>query len=108
MAHRIGRLFAIVLIAMLGGCGTIATLSDGRRVPYGGTRLDGAVACEGLSIAAGFEPADKKFDRQTWLVLGTCAASDLPFSIAADTACLPITLAAVIKMERVQESENSN
>lgn len=74
----------IISAALLGGCGTIAALSDPeyRYKPYGRTRVD-------FLLVAGLD--------------GVVMTFDVPFSLVADTIVLPYTLIADPPAPQVDE-----
>lgn len=79
-------LFCILLILLLlmPGCGTYIMMmeSDGHPIPYSGVMIDALVF-------AGFITSQEGLNG---ILIALWALVDLPFSLVADTLCLPYTI----------------
>ena len=96
--RRTGVVLAVFMaLSAMGGCATYGTLGgkDGAKI-YGGTRLDATIIAEGLSPAP--DSAKSKAVAQPVLVWAACCGlADMPFSLLADTALLPITVPLAVR-----------
>jgi len=91
--RQTGMLLAILAtLSTLGGCATYGSLggADGAKV-YGGTRLDATIIADGLAPAPEIAKSSE-VERPVWVWAACCGLVDLPFSVLADTALLPITV----------------
>jgi uncharacterized protein YceK len=90
---------AAVLPPAITGCATALNLEAPTPAVYGGVALDLAVGPGSLKAAAQptQPPEQYYFSPPGNVLLGIMALLDLPFSAAADTATLPVTLMAALK-----------
>jgi uncharacterized protein YceK len=80
------------LLLLLDGCASVSNLGtpDGWKV-YGGTRTDASLVSEGFSPPPQVAES-KKIERPILVWEGCCGLVDMPFSLAADTLLLPVTV----------------
>jgi uncharacterized protein YceK len=85
-------LVALTALSALGGCATYGSLGgkDGAKV-YGGTRLDATIIADGLAPASEVAKSPV-LERPVLVWAACCGLVDLPFSVLADTALLPLTV----------------
>ncbi len=84
-----GKLLLVAVLAS-GGCGTVGNLQGLDKI-YGGSRLDGTEALRaGKDLLHRPEAPDYTLTQDTAILIFACI--DMPLSVLADTATLPITV----------------